>query len=95
MALSKVTLENKITLGNIITVAVFLFTAGVAWATLQWQVTNVSQQQASLDAMVREIRTDQEARLRVVERVSTAMSTEILAIHASLARIERLLEERP
>lgn len=50
-------IENKITMGNILTIAVLIFTVAVAWGALQ---TQMAQAETSI--------TDHEARLRVLER---------------------------
>lgn len=50
-------IENKITMGNILTIVVLIFTVAVAWGALQ---TQMAQAETSI--------TDHEARLRVLER---------------------------
>ena len=50
-------IENKITMGNILTIALLLFSVAVAWGALQSQVAQAETQIS-----------DHEARLRVLER---------------------------
>lgn len=50
-------IENKITMGNILTIVVLIFSIAVAWGALQ---TQMAQAETSI--------TDHEARLRVLER---------------------------
>lgn len=50
-------IENKITMGNILTIALLIFSVAVAWGALQSQVAQAETQIS-----------DHEARLRVLER---------------------------
>ena len=50
-------IENKITMGNILTIALLIFSIAVAWGALQ---TQMAQAETSI--------ADHEARLRVLER---------------------------
>lgn len=92
-------LDNKITTGNIATIAVILVTAGIAWGNLSNAVEMQATRTDAIEALIasRTNARDQqiaghEARLRAMEISSASQSTDLRNIQIGISEIKAQLD---
>ena len=93
--------ENKITLGNALTLAGILFSLGAGWKALEAQqeavdkrITSVQEQVVTNRALSDARNSSSDGRLRALEVSQASTSADLRNILNVLNRIERQLESR-
>ncbi len=96
----KLEFDPKISLGNIVTIAVVLIGAVTAWNTVVNRQTQLTEKVAVIEASItaRTANRDQqmaahEARIRAVEIAQAAQSSDLRPIQSGINRIEAQLEK--
>lgn len=92
-------IENKITTGNIITIAVMLVSAGMAYAQLTNSIASVAARTEALENVLNTrgaLRDNaiaaQESRIRLIEVAQAAQSSDLRSIQVGIGRIETKLD---
>jgi uncharacterized protein HemX len=92
-------IENKITTGNILTIAALVVAMGVAWGTMQAQLVAMRDRVVTIEVQADRSRAerqaamaDQEIRLRAVEASQARSDERFNSVLQILGRIEARLE---
>lgn len=94
-------IQNTISTGNLLTIAVMILSAGIAWGAVQADIEATNARLAALEAQVARAATDRqtalaghETRLRTVEAGAARDGARLDTILQSLARIEARLDRQ-
>lgn len=98
--MAKLEYDPKISLGNIVTIAVVLIGAVTAWNTVVSKQTQLAEKVVVMETSIaaKTASRDQqaaghEARIRAVEIAQAAQSSDLRAIQSGISRIEAQLEK--